>query len=237
MGKIFNMDSPIMRFLSLAADLMIMNFIVTLCCLPIITIGASVTAMHYVMLKMVRGEDGYLMRDFFKSFKLNFKQATVIWLIMLLLIAIFVGDFYIVNFSGIAFPQGMSTIILIAAGLVFIVSMLIFPVLARFENNIKNTIKNGCMMSIIAAPRAILMAALTIAPVLILIFTPEIIPFVLLFGISLPAYLGAMLYSKTFKRFEPEVEPITAEEDFHMIFDDEEDLPVFDAQTEENRFE
>ena len=98
MGKIFNMDSPIMRFLNLVADLMIMNFVVTLCCLPIITIGASVTAMHYVMLKMVRGEDGYLVKDFFKSFKLNFKQATIIWLIMLLLIAVFVGDFFIVNF-------------------------------------------------------------------------------------------------------------------------------------------
>ena len=89
MGKIFDMDSPVMRFLSRMADLMIMNLVVTICCIPIVTIGASITAMHYVMLKLVRGEDGYIVKDFFKSFKQNFKQSTIIWLIMCVFIFVF----------------------------------------------------------------------------------------------------------------------------------------------------
>lgn len=221
MGKIFDMDSPVMRFLSRMADLMILNLIVTICCLPIITIGASVTAMHYVMLKLVRGEEGYIVKDFFKSFKLNFKQATIIWFIMLVLIFVFVGDYFIVNYSGIAFPEKMGIVLMVIAILVFVVSTYIFPVLSHFENTIKNTIKNGCIMGIMAAPKALLMAALTVAPVVLIFVVPEMLPMVLLFGISFPAYLGAMLYSGTFKKFEPEVEPPTPEEEFHVVFDDE----------------
>lgn len=221
MGKIFDMDSPVMRFLSRMADLMILNLLTTICCIPIITIGASVTAMHYVMLKLARNEDGYIVKDFFKSFKLNFKQATVIWLIMLVLIFVFVGDYFIVNYSGIVFPEKMGIVLTAIAILVFIVSMYIFPVLSHFENTVKNTIKNGCIMSIMAAPKALLMAVLTVAPVVLIFIIPELLPMVLLFGISFPAFLGAKLYSGTFRKFEPEVEPPTPEEEFHVVFEDE----------------
>lgn len=223
MGKIFDLDSPVMRFLSRMADLMLLNVIMAICCLPIITIGASVTAMHYVMLKMVRNEEGYIVKDFFKSFKLNFKQATIIWLIMLVMIFVFIGDYFIVNYSGLEFPQGMGLILSVVATLVFIVSTYIFPVLSRFDNTIKNTIKNGCMMSIMAAPKAVLMAVLTVAPVVLALITPPILPLVLLFGIALPGFLSAKLYSGTFRKFEPEVEPPAPEEEFHVVFDDEEE--------------
>ena len=51
MGKLFNIDSPVMRFLGKVADLMILNLVTLLCCIPVVTIGASLTAMHYVLLK------------------------------------------------------------------------------------------------------------------------------------------------------------------------------------------
>lgn len=237
MGKIFDLDSPVMRFLSRMADLMLLNVVITVCCLPIITIGASVTAMHYVMLKIVRGEEGYIVKDFFKSFKMNFKQATIIWLIMLVMILVFVGDYFIVNYSGIEFPQGMGLILAIVAALIFIVSTYVFPVLSHFDNTIKNTIKNGCMMSIMAAPKAVLMALLTVAPVVLVFIAPAIIPLVLLFGISFPGFLSAKLYSGTFRKFEPEVEPPAPEEEFHVVFDDEEEQVGEEQAVEEKASE
>lgn len=206
MGKLFDLDSPVMRFLSRMADLMILNLLVTVCCLPIITIGAGITAMHYVMLKLVRGEEGYIVKDFFKSFKTNFKQATIIWLIMLVFLLIFMGDFYIVNFSGADFPELMGTILLVAAIFMFVTATYIFPVLSHFDNTVRNTIKNGCIMSIMAAPKAILMAAMMVAPIVIAFYKPSVIPLVILFGFTLPGYLSAILYSKTFRKFEPEPE-------------------------------
>ena len=68
MGKFFDMDSPVMRTLNKVADLMWLNILTLVCCLPVITAGASITAMHYVLLKMVRNEESYITKDFFKSF-------------------------------------------------------------------------------------------------------------------------------------------------------------------------
>jgi len=83
-----SIDSPIMRFLGKIADLMIVNVLTIICSIPIFTIGPALTAAHYVCLKIVRKEEGYVIKNYFKAFKENFKQATVIWLILLAIIII-----------------------------------------------------------------------------------------------------------------------------------------------------
>ena len=103
MGRLFSLDSPLFSFLSKVADLIILNILVMICCIPIVTVGASLTALHYVVLKMVRNEDSYIVRSYFKPFKQNFRQATVIWLIMLLIFAVLLGDAFILRFSTIQF--------------------------------------------------------------------------------------------------------------------------------------
>lgn len=221
MGKLFDADSPVMRFLGRMGDLMILNLLVTLCSLPIVTIGASLTAMHYVMLKLVRGEEGYITKDFFKSFRMNFKQATIIWLIMLLFLILFGVDYYLVVFSGIGFPKGLNKVLTAIAILLVIASMYVFPVLSRFDNTVRNTIKNGFIMSIMALPKSLVMTVLFAAPVLVLFLVPRAIPLVLLFGTSLPGYLSAMLYSQTFRKFEPQQEEVTTDEEFHVVMDEE----------------
>ena len=83
MDRLFNMDNKFFTVMGRVADLIMLNVVFLICCLPIVTIGASLTALHYVTLKMARNEESYIIRSFFKSFKQNFKQATVINLIML----------------------------------------------------------------------------------------------------------------------------------------------------------
>ena len=78
--KIFDLDSPLMNVLNKMADLMWLNILTLICCIPVITAGAALTSMHYVALKIVRNEESYITRSFFKSFKTNFRQATLIWL-------------------------------------------------------------------------------------------------------------------------------------------------------------
>ena len=79
----FDPDSPLMNGLSRMTDLVLLNLITLAACLPVVTAGASLTAMHFVLLKMVRGEEGYIVRDWVKSFKQNFREATLIWLLFL----------------------------------------------------------------------------------------------------------------------------------------------------------
>ena len=204
MGRLFDMDSPIMRFLGRVGDMMILNILVLICCIPIITVGAAFTAMHYVLLKMVRDEEGYLIRGFFKSFAQNFKQATLIWLLMLLVVAVYVGDSYIFGYSGIAFPRGL-IIAVIAIGItMLLVSMYVFPLLARFDNTIRNTFKNAAVLTFANLPKTLLMALMYVLPLVISYYSTYSHIFIILFGFSVPAYGAAYLYSGIFKKFEPE---------------------------------
>lgn len=83
MDRLFNMDNKFFTFMSRVADLIILNILCVVCCIPIVTIGPSICAMFYVTLKMVRNEESYIVRGFFKSFKQNLKQGIIINLIML----------------------------------------------------------------------------------------------------------------------------------------------------------
>ena len=140
MGRFFNLDSPVMVALTKMADLIIVNLLAFFCCLPIITVGASMTALHYVVLKIVRDEECYIVKGFFKSFKENFKQATVIWLIEVLLIIIFAADFWIIRNAQNSLPSWMSLLLIGVAILAVLALTLAFPLLAKFDNSVKMTL-------------------------------------------------------------------------------------------------
>ena len=112
MGRFFNLDSPVMVALTKMADLIIVNLLAFFCCLPIITVGASMTALHYVVLKIVRDEECYIVKSFFKSFKENFKQATGIWLIEVVLIIIFAADFWVIRNAENSLPSWMGLLLI-----------------------------------------------------------------------------------------------------------------------------
>lgn len=206
MGKIFDLDSPFMNVLNKLADLIWLNILTLICCIPIITIGASMTALNYVVLKLVRNEEGYITKAFFKSFKENFRQATIIWLILLLVFALFGLDFMAFRYSGISFPQWMR-VALLAVGIVVLFAIVyLFPVLSRFENTIVHTFKNSLFMGILTFPKTVLMMVCWVIPIIIAVFIPRILPVNFALGISGPVFLNALLYNGTFKRFEPQEE-------------------------------
>lgn len=208
MGRFFNIDSPIMHFLGRVADLMILNLVTLICCLPVVTIGASLTAMHYVLLKMVRNRESYIVRSFFKSFKANFKQATIIWMIILLLLVVFIMDLRIINDSSLGFPQVLKIMVYALLMVAYMVICYVFPVLSRFENTVVKTMKNALFMAILSFPKTVLMMVAYLLPLAIAYFVVAAVPVVFLFGLSAPSYAAAMLYNGTFKRFEPEEEVI-----------------------------
>lgn len=213
MGKIFDMDSPLMRFLNRVGDLLILNMIMMICCIPIITIGAACTAMHYVLLKIVRDEEGYLVRGFFKSFALNFKQATLAWLLMLVVVAVYVGDAIIFGYSGITFPKALVIAVIAVGVIAMMIGIYVFPLLARFENTVRNTFKNAAILAFANLPKTFVIAFIYALPLILGYFSGYSLIFIFMFGISLPAYCAAWVYSGIFKRFEPEVEQ-TSDMDF-----------------------
>ncbi len=205
----FRMDSPFMNFMSKMSDLLILNLLIIFCSLPIFTMGASLTAGYYVLYKQVKKEEGYVFRGFFKAFKENFKQSTIIWLIVLFVFAIFFIDYRILFYSGMEFASWkwlkilvFATITVACMGLVYI-----FPLQARFSNTIKNTIKNAFLMSISHFPITILAILALAIPFVIAMFSSWFIPIVILFAFSGVMYLQSFMFLHVFKKYEPEPEP------------------------------
>ncbi len=225
--KIFDLDSPLMNVLNKMADLMWLNILTMICCIPIITAGAAFTSMHYVALKIVRNEESYITKAFFKSFKTNFRQATLIWLMILLVAAILGGDYYIITKSGIQFSQVLVVLIMAAGVLVICTALYVFPVLAKFDNTIMGTIRNAFIMSILQLPKTVVMFVMAFFPLIIYLVSLRLIPIIFLFGFSLPAYASAMLYNKFFQKLEDQLQaeqepaPEVTSEDDERVFHDE----------------
>jgi uncharacterized membrane protein YesL len=204
-----NIDSPFMQALNRIADMMWLNVLTLICCLPIITIGPALTALHYMALKMVRNEECYITKGYFKAFKDNFKKSLILWMILLFVAGVIIGDFYIIRTTQIHMVIRMA--ITAASALVVFTAVFLFPVQARFENTIVRTIKNAFFISVLQFPKTILMVVLYLIPVALLIFFPQTTPLIFLFGVSVPVYLSAKLYNKFFKKFEDQILEATAE--------------------------
>lgn len=214
MGQFFNLNNPVWNFMNKVADLVILNVLVMLCSLPVITAGASWTALFFVTIRMVRKEERYVIKDFFRSFKENFKQATVIWLISLVAIGVFVGDILIYREIPDQIPKVLMIVIVVLAYLVLGTVLYVFPLLSRFYNTILGTVKNAFLLSVVNIPYTFLFAVLAVVPFVVMYFVVELAPFVLLFGFSFPAYIASKFWSKILHKFEPatSVEGETQEE-------------------------
>lgn len=205
--KLFNLDSPFMQFLTMVGNLMIVNILTIMLCIPILTAGDAITAMYYVTIKMARGDDPYIVKSYFKSFKENFRQATILWVMVLVAAFVLVTDCRIV-FTGMTgdFVVVLKAVIIVVSVIAAITALYLFPVLSRFENTIKHTIKNAFLMSILNLPRSILILLIHALPIVLVLVSANLIPVVFLLGLSTVAYLCSTQYVKIFKKYEPQEE-------------------------------
>lgn len=224
MNKLFDVEGPLIIVLTKIADIIILNLLVIICSLPVFTIGASYTALYYVTLKMVKNEEAYTVRSFFKSFKMNFKQATVIWVVFLFAGVLMFFDLKIISgdmANTIALSKDMGMIMLVvlmSVGLIFSFALLyVFPVLSRFDNTVKNTIKNALIMSIKHFPYTVAIVIITIAPLVFIYLIPQALILVfVVFGLS--AYFNSFFFVKIFEKYMPK-SIITDDDSFEAVID------------------
>ena len=202
--NLFNIDSPLMRFLSKVADMIILNILFLITCIPIFTIGASMTALYYVTLRMVSGEEGPVSKDYFRSFKQNFRQATVIWLILMAFVLLLVYDIRSV-WNGGGYVNTVVKILSVIAGAALVMVLLyVFAILAKFNNSVKGTIRNAVAISLAAFPKTLSMFMLIVSCAALTFYTETTIRWGLLFwmtlGFSSVTYFNSILLRKTFER-------------------------------------
>lgn len=221
MSGFFNYDNPVWRFIGKFGDVILLHILWLVCSIPIVTIGASTTAVYYVTLKLARDDDGYTIRSFFKSFKENFKQATIIWLIMIVLGAIIGFDLYF--FLMIQTASSMFRTIMLAVfggfGIIYLsVCTYVFPVLSRFYNPIRKTLFNAFFMSIRHLFQTLTMLVVD-GGIVFLMFS--YVPQLLLFGFPLIAFFNSYIFNGIFKRYMPEERPI---DEMRPLFAEEDEV-------------
>lgn len=211
----FKLDSPLMNFLNKVADIMILNLLFIVFSIPIVTIGASFSAAYYMGFKMVKNEETYIVRGFWKAFKENFKQGTIIWLGILLVVAILGLDYRIMYESGLAFPDWIKIAVLAVSFVLLLGLAFVFPLQARFVNSVKNTVKNAFLMALSHLPTAFLLIAVYAVPVIAYFLVPQAFPAIFLLGFGVVIYMQSWLALRVFQKYEsvlaakvePEEEP------------------------------
>lgn len=213
MNRFFNPDAPVMQFLSRMADLIMLNVLWLVLCIPVVTIGAATTALYRVCLNMCAGTDGSLFRDFFRAFRSNFKPATLTWLILLVPLALCYVNLWLLLNGALGTSIWMAGICLLPLLAVLFLLAYVFAYIAAFENTVPMTLRNALLLSLANAPKTILMVALNLLPLIMFFFVTEFFLrtsiFWILIGFALVMYLDARLIWGIFKRIAPEIDPAT----------------------------
>lgn len=213
------------RIFGFLGQLIALNLLWIVCSLPVITAGASTTALFYCTLKLHKDGDIRVVRDFFKSFRQNFKQSTLIWIIMAAVALILYLEKETVFSMPGAMAQIFSYVILAACIPLVLVALYIFPTVAAFENKIMKLISNAFYFAVKHIGYALAVAVITILPMVMTLVDAKLFPVYLLIwllvGFSLTAYADSWFMWKLFKPYFQE------EGEDHTYRDTEPDQYVF----------
>lgn len=200
----FSIDGPLWRALNLIADVIILHFLWLVCSLPLVTIGASTTALYYAMMKRIRTNEGHVTSNFWQSFKSNFRQATILWLIVTVVSAVMWLDF---NFC---FTWGGTAGHIMLAGCAlllvpcWITLLYLFPVLSKFEGSNYTVFKNALLMSVRHLPMTLLLTVIWGMVWLMLAIFPPFTGLMLISGAGLLAWVTSHIYIQVFRTYLPD---------------------------------
>jgi len=206
MRGFFSLDGAFNKYGSYIADTLILSVIWIIFSIPIITIGASTTAMFYVSTRRIADREGYITSDFWSSFKSNFGKATKLWLIILGLVLLLV--FNIQNLQGLEMTGVSGGIVVYGQYalllLIALISVFIFPITARFHMSMMQIIKSSFYMSLRHFLTS-LICVLMFLGLLVTIF--EILPVILFAAPGLYAMAASYLIMRIIRKYRPEIDP------------------------------
>lgn len=198
----FNTENPIFQFLGTLADYTILNIIFLITCIPVVTIGPAITALFSVTLQNVRNEGSGIVKSYFHAFKQSFRCSLALFFIYF-----FIGSVLIFNFSfWLTLHTAMANIallFLILFAILYLFSLFyVFALTARFENTLKQTIKNSVLLAL-ANPRQTMLLCLIFIILIALIYVSTIFRvFLMIFGFAFFAYCASFPLTKVFEKYE-----------------------------------
>ena len=200
MGNIFNSDSGFSKFMNRVADLFILNILWIFCSIPIITIGATTTALYSVNLKFIDNEEENLIKTFFKSFKENFKKSTIIWLIILSLSIILGFNLVFWLKCGLSLSYFALPFIFFSLFIFLLVIPYIFIILTKTKCSILNIFKYCFIISLKNLPYSVLIVLFGASVLFATFYFPIVFLFMLLLGVALHSYMISRIFLIVFNK-------------------------------------
>ena len=210
MKSIFSPEGILYRITDRFGNLVLLNLLYLICCIPIVTIGPATAALHYVTMKYVTNDEHRVWTPFFHSFKQNFKQGVIVGLFTTGL-GIFLGFdlywMYQIVTNGTPFNKFILVAVALACILYLMGTAYIYSLLARYENSIRQMLKTALFLSIRHLPATVCIAIIAVAPIIMLFAHPVTFMLALTFyffiGFAAIAYFHDQLIVRIFWQYTP----------------------------------
>lgn len=173
LDRLFAPESTFVRILNGLSDMVILNLLCVLCSLPIVTAGASIAACCQYSNRILKESDSGVLRGFFHGFGESFKQATPIWLGVLLCAGVLYADNVILVQMVDGIARSVSRTAVLVGWIVLLVEVIyVFPLIVVFENTRRTCAKNALRIAVRHLPQTVLMFAVNLLPVLVVLLLP-----------------------------------------------------------------
>ena len=208
MYEIMHSDNRLFQILSRLGDLIALNLLFVVTCLPLVTIGSAFSAMYSVLFRLLDEEETPVLRTYWKAFKQNFKPSLPLWLPMAAIaLLLVVNNVLLQNMSG-SLVGVFSVVVMIAQVLYLCVFSYLFPMLALFENTAKDYFKKSLFFSVSHFPSTLAICAIQILHVILLTVVPNavipVITLMLAVGFSSQASASTFFLHRVFRPYLPE---------------------------------
>ena len=170
MKGLFNWNSRLMQGLAMVTNLVALNLLWIICCIPIFTAGAATTALYHTIIQFHTQQDDAVLRPFFRAFRSNFKQSTLLWLATSLPIGLVVFDLVYL----ISWEKGTPILFLLLICVVFIlgIQLHLFPMIARFDMKAGALIRTAASLVLLHLPMTLLVMIMNALPIMVYAYDP-----------------------------------------------------------------
>lgn len=203
-----NPESKGMQLFYKTTEMILLSVLWILASLPIVTMGAASSALYYAVVKVIRNREGYAWNEFWRGFRINFMQATKLWIPSVVLLAGLVADIIIVHLMSVAGMAGRWTMIIFALIFAFGLMWLIyiFAYIARFEDKIKTVLFNTVWMTLFHFVHSLLLLTVLVIMFGLVFLFPIVLPFAVFFFPGLYGVIAASVLESRFKLHMPKEE-------------------------------
>lgn len=202
MNDLFQPNSWPIRFLTRVCDLIILNVLTLVFCLTVVCSGAAITALYSVTLRMMRKEDGFIVKDFFRAFRGSFIPSVPATILLFADVLLFSVLYYALYAEVLVFSPNIFVLLSIAAVFLTVLLSYLFPLLARYDNTFLRHLGNAGRLALANLPVSCFLLAVNLLPLLVILFFPAVwggmVGFMGLIGAAAGAYVNSFYLNRIF---------------------------------------